>query len=84
MKTFADARDMGYTMLSDAEAKIVPAFGIANPRFGKGSSWYGVAIPMAFVVAPDGTITHRFSRANYRHDLDIDEILAILKKAVSG
>lgn len=79
IKIFKDQRNIGYTMLSDPRAEIIPAFGIANPQFPKGSSWYGVAIPMIFVAAPDGTITHRFSYASHRDRHDIDAILAALK-----
>jgi peroxiredoxin len=39
MKIFKDQRNIGYTMLSDPKAEIIPASGIANPQFPKGSSW---------------------------------------------
>jgi len=84
MKAFAASRGIGYTLLSDPGAKIIPAFGIANPQYPKTSSWYGIAIPMLFVVGPDGTITHRFSNASHRERHDIDGILAILKKDAAG
>jgi peroxiredoxin len=71
-------------MLSDAQAKIIPAFGIANPQFKKSSSWYGVALPIIFVVDKDGTIRHRFSTRNYRNRPETDVILEILKKDSRG
>lgn len=80
LKVFADKNDIVYTLLSDADAKIIPDFGLANPQFKKGSPWYGVALPIIFVVDPDGTIRHRFSRTDYRERVDPDLILGILKK----
>lgn len=71
-------------MLADDKAEIIPAFGIENPQFKKGSAWYGIAHPMIFAVAPDGVVRHRFSQTNYRDRTDIDLILDILKKDVQG
>lgn len=70
--------------MSDAKAEIIPAFGIANPQFPKGSSWYGVALPIIFVVDKGGIIRHRFSLRNYRERPEIDVILDTLKKDVKG
>jgi len=84
LKSFADARNIGYTLLSDAKAKIIPAFGIANPQFAKGSSWYGVALPIVFVVDKGGVIRHRFSLRSYRDRPEVDVILDALKKDAKG
>jgi peroxiredoxin len=70
--------------LSDAGAKIIPAFGIASPQFGKGTSWYGVALPIIFVVGRDGVIRHRFSLQNYQDRPEIDTILDALRKEAGG
>lgn len=84
LKGFGDARNIGYTMLSDAKAEIIPAFGIANPQFGKSSSWYGVALPIIFVVDKDGVIRHRFSKRSYRDRPEVDVILDVLKGEAKG
>lgn len=84
LKGFAEARNIGYTMLSDAQAEIIPAFGIANPQFKKSSSWYGVALPIIFVVDKDGVIRHRFSKRNYADRPEVDVILEILKGDAKG
>lgn len=84
LKRFAGARNIGYTLLSDAKADIIPAFGIANPQFPKGSSWYGVALPIIFVVGKDGVIRHRFSLRNYQDRPEADTILDVLRKDAKG
>ena len=63
LKRFADARNIDYTLLSDAKADIIPAFGIANPQFAKGSSWFGVALPVIFVVGNDVIKLRNFTEA---------------------
>ena len=84
LKRFADARNIGYPMLSDAKAEIIPAFGIANPQFKKSSSWYGVALPIIFVVDKNGVIRHRFSKRNYADRPEVDVILDVLKGDAKG
>ena len=70
--------------MSDDRAEIIPAFGIANPQFAKGSSWYGVALPIIFVVGRDGVIRHRFSLENYQERPEVDVILDVLRKDSGG
>ena len=81
---FAGSENIGYTLLSDAKAKIIPAFGITNPQFPKSSSWYGIALPIIFVVDANGVIRHRFSTRNYRNRPEVDVILDILRKETKG
>ena len=70
--------------MSDDRAEIIPAFGIANPQFAKGSSWYGVALPIIFVVGRGGVIQHRFSLQNYQERSEVDVILDVLRKDSGG
>jgi len=73
-----------YTMLSDAAAEIIPAFGVANERFPKGSQWYGVAHPLILAVDPGGIVRHRFSTRDHRERPEIDSVLAVLRGATGG
>ena len=84
LKRFGDARNNNYTMLSDAKAEIIPALGIANPQFKKSSSWYGVILPIIFVVDKEGVIRHRFSKRNYANRPEVDVILDVLKGEAKG
>ncbi len=77
---FAASANIGYTLLSDAEAKIIPAFGIANEQFAPGTAWYGVAHPLTMVIDPKGVIRHRFSGPDYTDRIDVDVVLGILRK----
>jgi peroxiredoxin len=77
---FAASANIGYTLLSDADAKIIPAFGIANEKFAPGTAWYGVAHPLTVVVDPKGVIRHRFSGGNYADRPEVDFVLGVLRE----
>ena len=59
---FADSRDIGYTILSDSGATLIPAFGLANSRYAEDSPFYGVAEKFILVTDADGVVQHRFSK----------------------
>lgn len=59
---FADSRDIGYTILSDSDATVIPAFGLVNSRYPEGSPFYGVAEKFILVTDADGVVRHRFSK----------------------
>ena len=77
---FSEAESIGYPLLSDAGNVIIPAFGVANERFPKGSPWYGVAHPVILVVDAKGVVRHRFHEPDYRERPDAETILEILKR----
>lgn len=59
---FARRRAISYPLLSDADAEIIPAFGLASRRYPEGSPFYGVAESFIAVVDAGGVVRHRFSR----------------------
>lgn len=81
---FAADRGIGYTLLADRKAEIISAFGLINERFPRSSRWYGIALPMLFVIDSKGVITHRFSNTNYRVRPDSDMVLRMLRKHAEG
>ncbi len=81
---FSTDRGIGYTLLADRKAEIIGAFGLINERFPRASRWYGIALPMMFVIDPKGVITHRFSSTNYRTRPDPDKVLRTLRKHAEG
>jgi len=81
---FAERENIGYTLLSDADTKIIPAFGLINEQFARGTAWYGVAHPMIFVVDEKGVVRHRFSERDYASRPDVDVVLEVLRKEAGG
>jgi len=84
LKRYSAREKIGYTLLSDPKSAIIGAFGLIDGSVPAGSSWYGFAHPITFVVDPDGVIRHRFSEANYQDRPDVDVILEILRKETAG
>ncbi len=81
---FAADRGIGYTLLADRKAEIISAFGLINEQFPRSSRWYGIALPMMFVIDPKGVITHRFSSTNYRERPDPGMVLRALRTRAGG
>ncbi len=84
LASFVQNENIMFRVLSDAKTEIVPAFGLVNERFEKGSAWYGTAHPMIFVVNPKGVITHRFSGTSVSQRPAVNLVLGTLKKEAGG
>lgn len=80
MKRFAKIKKIKYPVLSDAKSEVIRAFGLVNENYAAGNYAHGVAWPIILVIAPDGTVTHRFSHRNHHIRPDIDAVLAELGK----
>ena len=84
LKRFAERRDIGFALLSDASMEIIPAFGLLNESFRQGSPWHGIAHPLILVVDAEGVVRHRFSERSYRDRPDVDVVLDILRREAGG
>ena len=81
---FAKRENIAFTLLADSKIQIIEAFGMTNPKYPKGTRWYGVAVPAIFVIDPKGIITHRFTSTNYRDRPSPEAVLSVLRKGVNG
>jgi peroxiredoxin len=77
---FHEAQHIGYTMLSDADGRIVEKLGIRDPQYSDGSRAYGVARPMIFILDPKLRITHKYAEESFRNRPDLTCVLADLSK----
>jgi peroxiredoxin len=59
---------------------MIKSFGLNDDRYGRDSAWYGVALPMTFVIDPTRTVTHRFSSTDFRERPKVDDVLKLLGK----
>ena len=75
---FVKQRDLKFPVVTDPDSTIIKAFGILNEQHEPGTFAYGIAHPFVYVVAPDGTITHRFAEQNYRNRPPVPEVLDAL------
>ena len=72
---FADAQDIGYTMLADPNGDINEELGIRDTQYPVGSAAFGVPRPILYVVDRSGTIRARYMEPTYRTRPDLDTVL---------
>lgn len=93
-----DIADLGYTILSDADAQAAIALGIAfrassrtiQRRHEKGEDIddssmlrHGILpVPAVYVIGTDGTIAYHFVEPDYKIRLPADDLLSAVKAAV--
>jgi peroxiredoxin len=81
---FAKSKNIAFTLLADKKVKIIEAFGMTDPKYPKGTNWYGIALPAIFVIDPKGIVTHRFTSTNYRDRPSPEAVLSVLRKSAGG
>lgn len=75
---FAAMRDIGYPMLSDAQAAIVRQLGLLDPTQPPGSRHNGLPVPTLLFVSPEGVVRAKLGDANYRVRPAPETVLATL------
>jgi peroxiredoxin len=63
-----------------AEMERLMGLGLDLPNYQGNSSWF-LPIPATFIVGRDGIITDRFVDPDYRRRMDIDDLIAALRRA---
>lgn len=63
-----------------AEMERLMGLGLDLPNYQGNNSWF-LPIPATFVVGIDGFITDRFVDPDYRRRMDIDDLIAALRRA---
>lgn len=63
-----------------AEMERLMGVGFDLPSYQGNSSWF-LPIPATFIVGTDGIITDRFVDPDYRRRMDIDDLIAALRRA---
>jgi len=76
LKNFADRKKITYPLLSDADSKIIRAFGILNGTVKPGTAQYGIPYPGTFLVDPKGKIVSKYFEDDMRERVTASDILA--------
>jgi len=66
LKTFADREHIGYTLLSDADSKVIRAYGIFNDTVPKDSFAYGIPNPGTYILDAHGVVVGKYFEDDYR------------------
>ena len=83
LAAFAQAKGIGFAMLSDRGSKLIDALGLRDPQYGPDSYASGVPHPTVLVLAKDGTVKAKFVDSDYRSRQSNDQILAMLEDPAS-
>jgi DsbC/DsbD-like thiol-disulfide interchange protein len=66
LKAFGDRVGITYPMLSDADSKIIRAFGILNEAVPQGTPFYGIPHPGTYVVDAQGIVRAKFFEPDFK------------------
>lgn len=72
---FAEAQNIGYTMLADPNGAINAELGIRDEQYPVGTAKYGVPHPILYVIDRSGTIRLRYMEPTYRTRPDLSVVL---------
>lgn len=67
LAAFAQKHAIGFPLLSDKSSETIRRFGIFNSNMAPDLRAYGVPHPVNYLVAPDGTVLHKYFVPNYLH-----------------
>ncbi len=79
LKRVKRRRNLKITLIADLGSRVIRAFGLLNESYPPGSAAHGVAHPIVLVLDKNGTVTHRFSNANYTVSPPMDLVLKQLR-----
>ena len=75
LKSFADRRGITFPLLSDADSKIIRAFGIFNDQSQEGTMQYGIPYPGTYLVDRAGRVTAKYFEDDYTQRFTSADIL---------
>ena len=79
LKDFQDAYGITYTLLSDADSKVIRDYGILNTLIAEDDHpWFGIPFPGTYVADTKGVITHKFFENNLVLRVGPEELLRAL------
>ncbi len=80
LKRYGEAHDIGYTLLSDPDSKVIDAFGIRNEGYKNMAFAYGVPYPMIFIISPHGIVQAKLAEEGYKKRPPVGAVIAALNK----
>jgi hypothetical protein len=84
LKKFADARGIGFPLLSDPGSAIIRRYGLLNEQQKEGTRTYGIPHPGTFIVDRKGIVTARFFEEAYQERYTTAAILATQGTILGG
>ncbi|MGD9968595.1 MAG: peroxiredoxin family protein [Hyphomonadaceae bacterium] len=78
LASFARRRGIGYTMLSDEQARIVRQLDLLDPTQPPNRRHNGLPVPTLLILSPQGAVLAKLGDANYRNRPTPETVLAAI------
>jgi peroxiredoxin len=66
LSRFTGRQSIDYTMLSDADSRVIDQYGLREERYEEGHRAHGVPKPIVFILNEDGVIEGKLFEEDYR------------------
>jgi hypothetical protein len=75
LKSFADRQHITFPMLSDADSKIIRAYGILNETVPPGTPTFGIPYPGTYIVDAHGKVVTKYFEDDYKERVSASDML---------
>ena len=79
LKTFSDAQNIAFPLLSDPQSKTIIRYNILNTEQKPGSKGYGIPYPGVMIVGTDGKLKYKYFYHGYKDRVNLEELYSSLK-----
>ncbi|MDH5433841.1 MAG: peroxiredoxin family protein [Gammaproteobacteria bacterium] len=79
LKTFSDAQNIAFPLLSDPQSKTIISYNILNTEQKPGSKGYGIPFPGIMLINPEGVLTYKYFYEGYKDRVNLEELYNSLK-----
>jgi AhpC/TSA family/Disulphide bond corrector protein DsbC len=75
LSTFAQRKGISYPLLSDADSKVIRAYGLLNQSVLPSSPQFGIPYPGTFILDPAGLVVSKYFESDFRQRYTASDIL---------
>jgi hypothetical protein len=75
LKSFADRQHITFPMVSDADSKIIRAYGILNETVPIGNPTFGIPYPGTYIIDAQGKVVSKHFEEDYKERVSASDIL---------
>jgi peroxiredoxin len=85
LSAFTSRRQIGYTLLSDPQSRVIDLYGLRDPQYPPGNRAHGVPRPIILVLDRQGTIKAKLFEESFTKRPPLGLVLETLDRlAASG
>ncbi len=80
---FAKRQGISYTLLSDANSRMIDAFMLRDPQYKPDSFAYGVPQPSIFILAANGVVQSKLAEEGYKNRPPVATVIAEVDRVLA-